>query len=97
MLTSLASGPAGALDDDPLTSPSFSRPTADSRSYRRSNGQAGADGAAARADDPPAAAGYGSGAHAMAGYDGNGYPSNGHHQQRPSQRTVTPEQRLHQW
>ena len=78
MLTSLASGPAGALDDDPLTSPSFSRPTADSRSYRRSNGQIGAGGAAARADDPPAAAGYGSGAHAMAGYDGNGYPSNGY-------------------
>ena len=40
MLTSLASGPAGALDDDLLTSPSFSRPTGDSRSYRRSNGQA---------------------------------------------------------
>jgi hypothetical protein len=83
MLTSLASGPAGALDDDPLTSPSFARPTADSRSYRRSDGQAGAGGAAARADDPPAAAGYGSGAHATAGYGGNGhssngYPSNGH-------------------
>jgi hypothetical protein len=71
MLTSLASGPAGALDDDPLTSPSFSRPTGDSRSYRRSNGQAGAD-------EPPAAAGYGSGAHAMAGYGGNGHPSNGY-------------------
>jgi len=69
MLTSLASGPAGALDDDPLTSPSFSRPTADSRSYRRSNGQA---------DDPPAAAGYGSDAHAAAGYGGNGYSSNGY-------------------
>jgi len=78
MLTSLASGPAGALDDDPLTSPSFSQPTADSRSYRRSNGQTDAGGAAARADDPPAAAGYGSGAHAMAGYGGNGYPSNGY-------------------
>jgi hypothetical protein len=69
MLTSLASGPAGALDDDPLTSPSFSRPTGDSRSYRRSNGQAG---------ESPAAPGYGSGAHAMAGYGGNGHPSNGY-------------------
>ena len=78
MLTSLASGPNGTLDDDPLTSPSFSRPTADSRSYRRSGAQAGAGGAAARADDPAAAAGYGSGAHAMAGYGGNGHPSNGH-------------------
>jgi hypothetical protein len=78
MLTSLASGPNGALDDDPLTSPSFSRPTADSRSYRRSGAQAGASGAAARADDPAAAAGYGSGAHAMAGYGGNGHPGNGH-------------------
>jgi hypothetical protein len=69
MLTSLASGPDGALDDDPLTSPSFSRPTADSRSYRRSG------------DDPPAAAGHGSGAHAMAGYGGNGgsgHPGDGH-------------------
>jgi hypothetical protein len=78
MLTSLASGPAGTLDDDPLTSPSFSRPTGDSRSYRRSNGQVGAGGAAARPDEPPAAAGYGSGAHAMAGYGGNGHSSNGH-------------------
>jgi hypothetical protein len=77
VLTSLASGAAGALDDDPLTSPSFSRSTGDSRSYRRSNEEAGAGGAGARADDPPAA-GYGSGAHAMAGYDGNGYPGNGY-------------------
>ena len=68
MLTSLASGPAGALDDDPLTSPSFAQPAADSRSYRRNPAQ----------DDPPAAAGYGSGAHAVAGYGGNGYPGNGH-------------------
>jgi hypothetical protein len=64
MLTSLASGPNGALDDDPLTSPSFSRPSADSRSYRRSGAHA-----AARADDPPTA---------MAGYGGNGHPGNGH-------------------
>jgi hypothetical protein len=77
MLTSLASGPAGALDDDPLTSPSFSRPTGDSRSYRRSNGQVGIGGACADADDPPAA-GYGSGAHAMAGYPSNGSTGNGH-------------------
>ena len=78
MLTSLASGPNAALDNDPLTSPTFSRPTADSRSYRRSGAQASSAGAAARADDPPAAAGYGSGAHAMAGYDGNGHSGNGH-------------------
>ena len=82
MLTSLASGPIGALDDDPLTSPSFSRPTADSRSYRRSNAQVSADGTDARVDDPPAAD-YGSGAHAVTGYGGNGYPGgsytgNGH-------------------
>jgi len=77
MLTSLASGPAGALDDDPLTSPSFSRPTGDSRSYRRSNGQVGTGGAGAEADDP-LAAGYGSGAHAMAGYTSNGSTSNGY-------------------
>ena len=75
MLTSLASGPNGALDDDPLTSPTFSRPTADSRSYRRSGAQAGAP---ARADDPSAAAGYGRGAHRMAGYGSNGHHSNGH-------------------
>jgi hypothetical protein len=77
MLTSLASGPAGALDDDPLTSPSFSQPTGDSRSYRRSDGQVGIGGAGADADDPPAA-GYGSGAHAMAGYPSNGHTSNGY-------------------
>ena len=74
MLTSLASGPNGAPDNDPLTSPTFSRPTADSRSYRRSGAQAGSAGAAARADDPPAAAGYGSN-----GHSGNGHSSNGHH------------------
>jgi hypothetical protein len=71
MLTSLASGSAGALDDDPLTSPSFSRPAADSRSYHRNN-------APVSADDPPAAAGYGGDAHAAAGYGGNGYPSGGY-------------------
>jgi hypothetical protein len=68
MLTSLASGPAGALDDDPLTSPSFAQPAADSRSYRQNTPQVSAGGAAARADDPPAAVGYG----------GNGHPGNGH-------------------
>jgi hypothetical protein len=78
MLTSLASGPAGALDDDPLTSPSFSQQTADSRSYRRSDAEVSANGSGSRADDPPAAAGYGSGAHAVAGYGGNGYSSNGY-------------------
>jgi hypothetical protein len=73
MLTSLASGAAGALEDDPLTSPSFSRPAVDSRSYRRNNAQTGADGSAARADDPPAAVGSGGN-----GYSSNGHSSNGH-------------------
>jgi hypothetical protein len=78
MLTSLASGLAAIPDDDPLTSPSFSQPTADSRSYRRNNAQASANGNAARTDGTPATAGYGSGAHAAAGYGGNGYSSSGH-------------------
>src|SRR5262249_56367934 len=74
MLTSLASGPAGALDDDPLTSPSFSQPTADRRPYRRSHGQTDAGGAPAPADDPPAPAGHRSGPHSLARYSGDAWP-----------------------
>ncbi len=55
MLTSLASGPAGALDDDPLTSPSFSRPTADSRSYRRNNARSAPRAARPTTRRPPLA------------------------------------------
>ena len=64
MLASLAGTPAarppGALDDDPLTSPSFAVPAVDSRSYSsaRKNVQTGATG--------PHPAG---GNHAAAGYD----------------------------
>jgi len=86
MLTSLASGAAGALDDDPLTSPTFSRPAADSRSYRRSNGQAGADGSAARADDPPTAAGYGGNGHPNGGHPSGGYANGGQVNGGPSRR-----------
>jgi len=77
MLTSLASGPPGGLEDDPLTSPSFSRPTADSRSFRRTDAPASGNGTAAHGDDPAAPAGYASGAHAVPGYGGNG-SSNGY-------------------
>ena len=77
MLTSLASGPAGALDDDPLTSPSFAQQAADSRSYHQNTAQVSVGGAAARADDPPAAAGYGGNGHPSGGYTGNGHPGNG--------------------
>jgi hypothetical protein len=87
MLTSLATGPTRVPDDDPLTSPSFSRPTTDSRSYRtaRTNTQASATANGTRPDGPPAEARYGNGAtagygdtgHPAADYDAAAYASNG--------------------
>jgi hypothetical protein len=74
-LASTAPGrPAVALNHDPLTSPSFSRPTQDSRSYRSAgkNTQASDTGSRARSDDRPAAAGYGADAYGAAGYGADG-------------------------
>jgi hypothetical protein len=66
--------PAGALNDDPLTSPSFSRPTQDSRFYRnaRKNTQASDTGSRARSDDQLAAASCGTDAYGAAGYGDDG-------------------------
>ena len=93
MLASLAGTSAGAVNDDPLTSPSFSMPTQDSRSYRgaRRKTQPSVTGRPAPPDSTPAAAGYGSstygppagygsGAYGPAGSSGdysNGGPANG--------------------
>jgi hypothetical protein len=75
MLTSLATGPTRVPDDDPLTSPSFSRPTTDSRSYRpaRTSTQASETANGTRPDGPPAEARHGNGA--GAGYGDTGYPA----------------------
>jgi hypothetical protein len=80
MLASLASAPAGALDDDPLTSPSF-RPTPDSRSYRGARTSPPANGTSTNGG-PAAAAGYGNGAHHAPSrndrdYGNGGYPNGG--------------------
>jgi hypothetical protein len=85
MLASLASAPAGALDDDPLTSPSF-RPTPDSRSYRGARTSPPANGASTNGG-AAAAAGYGNGArhapahgdrgYASGDYGNGGYPNGG--------------------
>jgi len=74
MLASLATGPTMVPDDDPLTSPSFSRPAADSRSYRtsRRSAQPGDTASGAHLDGPPAAAHYGN------GYADDGYAAAGH-------------------
>jgi hypothetical protein len=70
MLASLATGPTTVADDDPLTSPSFSRPAADSRSYRTTRKSARPDDTAngAHIGGPPAA-------HQGNGYGGNGHPA----------------------
>jgi len=75
MLASLGTGPNIMPDDDPLTSPSFSRPATDSRSYRTArNGTHPGDSAdGAHFDGQPAAAHYGNG-YGGNGYGGNGYP-----------------------
>jgi hypothetical protein len=81
MLTSLATGP-GMTPDDPLTSPTFSRPATDSRSYRttRKSARPGDTANGAHIGGPPAAAhhgnGYGSNGYGN-GHGGNGYGSNG--------------------
>lgn len=77
VLASLAavptSRPPGALDEDPLTSPSFSRPAIDSRSYSttRSSAQSGDTGAHARAS------GGGAGS-PNSGYRSGDGPANGY-------------------
>ncbi|HUZ38261.1 MAG TPA: hypothetical protein VMV17_18210 [Streptosporangiaceae bacterium] len=85
MLASLASAPpparpAGALDEDPLTSPSFARPTVDSRSYQsaRKNPQAQDTGGHQQLDSPPASAGYGGNGYGTGGYEAAGYNGNGY-------------------
>jgi hypothetical protein len=87
MLTSLASTPPGAPEepgwrgrparttgDDPLTSPSYARPTTDSRSYRGSRQPApgGSTRSQARPSDRPAAD-YGGGPYPTAGYGDSDY------------------------
>jgi hypothetical protein len=91
MLASLASAPPGrppgALDEDPLTSPSFARPTVDSRSYQsaRKNPQGQDTGGHQHLDSPPAGAGYGGNGYGTGGYeatgydDGSGYPNGSGH------------------
>ena len=83
MLTGMASAPPpipGALQDDPLTSPSFSlkaAPTSDSRSYRnarkhaRTTGQPAADGTAQANGN--GANGNGSGSYPAGDYADSGY------------------------
>ncbi|HEV3291111.1 MAG TPA: hypothetical protein VG123_19205 [Streptosporangiaceae bacterium] len=62
MLSSLASAPParphGALDEDPLTSPSFARPAVDSRSYRRTDAQPAGSGGHQQPAARQASAGY---------------------------------------
>ena len=79
MLTSLATGPTRVPDDDPLTSPSFSRPTTDSRSYRtaRTSTQASETANGTRPDGPPAEARYGDTGYPAAGYAAVAYAGNG--------------------
>jgi hypothetical protein len=74
MLASLATGPTMVPDDDPLTSPSFSRPAADSRSYRtaRRSPQPGDTANGAHLDGPTAAAHYSN------GYADDGYAAADH-------------------
>jgi hypothetical protein len=76
MLSSLATGaparPYGALDEDPLTSPSFSRPNLDSRSYHRPGAPPAGSGSHPRPAASPATASYGT-----AGYGTPGYPPDG--------------------
>ncbi len=74
MLTSLATGPTRVPDDDPLTSPSFSRPTTDSRSYRTAgtSTQASETANGTRPDGPPAEARYPAAGYAAVAYAGNG-------------------------
>ncbi|HEY6279498.1 MAG TPA: hypothetical protein VIX86_24570 [Streptosporangiaceae bacterium] len=73
MLSSLASSPParphGALDEDPLTSPSFARPALDSRSYGRMDAPAGSGSYPQPAAPPPSG-----------GYDTPGYGTPSYHQ-----------------
>jgi hypothetical protein len=65
-------------DDDPLTSPSFSRPATDSRSYHtaRKNTQPSDAANGAHLGGPPAA--HGGNGNGSNGYGGNGYGGNGY-------------------
>ena len=83
MLASLATGPTMVPDDDPLTSPSFSRPATDSRSYRtaRKSTQPSDTANGAHLDGPSAAAHYGNGHYGNGhgdGHSGSGYPGAGY-------------------
>jgi hypothetical protein len=78
MLASLGSRPSGA-SDDPLTSPSFSQPTPDSRSYSGGRHSARAsDTDSLRTDGLPIPAGYGGN-----GYANGDYASGGPHDHTP--------------
>jgi hypothetical protein len=77
MLSSLAGSaparPYGALDEDPLTSPSFSRPALDSRSYHRAGAPPAGSGAHRRPAASPASASYDTGGRGTASYRPDGY------------------------
>jgi hypothetical protein len=87
MLASLANRPGNMGEDDPLTSPSFSRPTPDSRSYRSSRRSTGASDtlSSTRVDTPPvtAAAGYGSNGYAAGEYGTGDYANGEPHNNTP--------------
>jgi hypothetical protein len=78
LLSSLANGaparPHGALDEDPLTSPSFSRPALDSRSYRHTDTQPGSSGSHPQPAARPASNGYDTPGFGTPSYHPDSYP-----------------------
>ena len=73
LATSAPPRPYGALDEDPLTSPSFSRPALDSRSYQRPGGPPAVSGGHPQPAASPASAGYDTAGHVTASYRPDGY------------------------
>ncbi len=73
LATSAPARPHGALDEDPLTSPSFARPAVDSRSYQRPHARPAGSGAHPQPAPSPASASYG-----PAGYGSTGYGTDDH-------------------
>jgi hypothetical protein len=73
LATSAPARPHGTLDEDPLTSPSFARPSLDSRSYHRPETPTSGSGAHLQPAASPASAGYGTPAYSTADYGPAGY------------------------
>lgn len=96
MLSSLASGsparPYGALDEDPLTSPSFARPPLDSRSYQQPSAPAASGGydtpgygnPSYHPDSYRAGTDYPSTDYPRPAYPASGYGSSGPHSALPA-------------